>query len=213
MGENAQAKRKGDAPHTLEELVNHVYETHWAPMAGGLKALGNAKSIIGIIGASPPVHKLGKIDIDKARTQLLKEGNSPATVNRKIASLSKALSEAEDLGIIERKPKLKRYKESEHRVRRFTATEEANALAFFERIGNLDMADYTVFSLDTGMRQGEVLNFHFADAHEGRATEWGIGADEQRTKSGESRTVPLTNRAQGVLAAARKPMARLSSRT
>lgn len=199
MGENVQTKRKGNLPYTLDELVKHVYETHWAPMAGGEKALVNAKSIIGIIGPNLPVHKLGKIEIDKARAKLLADGNAPGTVNRKIAALSKALSEAEDLGVIERKPKLTRYKESEHRVRRFTPDEERRALAFFERIGNQDMADYTVLSLDTGMRQGEVLGLHFADAQEGRVTVWGIGAGKQRTKSGKSRTVPLTSRAQAVL--------------
>lgn len=204
MGENVQTKRKGNLPYTLDELVRHVYETHWAPMAGGEKALVNAKSIIGVIGAHLPVHKVGKIEIDKARAQLLSGGNSPATVNRKLAALSKALSEAEDLGVIERKPKITRYKESEHRVRRFTADEERLALAFFDRIGNQDMADYLVLSVDTGMRQGEVLNFRFSDAQDGRATVWGVGAGEQRTKSGKSRTVPLTSRAQAVIDRRRK---------
>ncbi|MCQ1855432.1 tyrosine-type recombinase/integrase [Neorhizobium galegae] len=199
MGENAQAKRKGNLPYTLDELVQHVYDTHWAPMPGGQKALINARSIIGIIGASLPVHKLGKADIDKARAKLLTDGNSPGTVNRKVAALSKALSEAEDLGLIDHKPKLTRYKESEHRVRRFTPEEERLALAYFDRIGNQDMADYLVLSLDTGMRQGEVLSLHFGDAQEGRVTVWGVGAGTQRTKSGKSRTVPLTRRAQAVL--------------
>lgn len=198
MGEAAQAKRKSNLPYTLEELVTHVYETHWAPMAGGSKALINAKSIIGVIGPHTPIHKLGKAEIDRARAKLLAEGNSPGTVNRKVSALSKALSEAEDLDIIDRKPKLTKYKESEHRVRRFTSEEERLALAFFDRIGNQDMADYLVLSLDTGMRQGEVLKLHFGDAQNGRVTVWGVGADNQRTKSGKSRTVPLTRRAQAV---------------
>lgn len=204
MGENVQTKRKGDLPYTLAELVKHVYETHWSPMAGGEKALTNAKSIIGVIGAHRPIAQIGKADIDKARAKLLTDGNAPATVNRKVAALSKAMGEAEDLGIITRKPKMTKYKESEHRVRRFTPEEERLALVYFDRIGNQDMADYTVLSLDTGMRQGEVLKLHFADAQDGRVTVWGVGADNQRTKSGKSRTVPLTSRAQAVLEARRK---------
>lgn len=198
MGEAVQAKRKGNLPYTLAELVQHVYDTHWAPMPGGAKALTNAKSIIGVLGAHLPIHKIGKADIDKAKAKLLADGNAPGTVNRKIAALSKALSEAEDLEIIDRKPKLTRYKESEHRVRRFTPEEERLALTFFERISNQDMADYLVLSLDTGMRQGEVLKLHHSDAQDGRVTVWGVGADNQRTKSGKSRTVPLTKRAQAV---------------
>lgn len=203
MGE-AAARRTDGKPYTLAELVDHVYKTHWAPMAGGEKALINAKSIIGIIGASLPIAKMTKVDIDKARAALLAGGNSPATVNRKLAALSKAMSEAEDMGIITAKPKFKRYKESEHRVRRFTPDEERLSLAFYDRISHQDMADYLVLSLDTGMRQGEVLALNHDDAQDGRVTVWGVGAGTQRTKSGKSRTVKLTVRAQDILARRRK---------
>ncbi len=199
MGENAQARRKGNLPHTLGELIDYVYETHWAPMPAGEKAKANALSIAGIIGLSLPITKVSKADVDKARGKLLADGNSPATVNRKVAALSKAMSEAEDLEIIARKPRMARYKESEHRVRRFTPEEERLCMAFFERISNQDMLDYVVLSLDTGMRQGEVLQLHFADAQDGRVTVWGTGANGQRSKSGKSRSVALTSRAQAVL--------------
>lgn len=203
MGDKA-AKRRGDLPYTLGELVQHVYDTHWAPMPSGAKQLINANLIVAEIGASLPVAKLGKADVDRARAKLLAAGNAPGTVNRKVAALSKCLSEAEDLGIIERKPKCNKYKESEHRVRRFTPDEEKKTLAFFERIGHQDMADYTVLSLDTGMRQSEVLSLHFEDVDNGRVTVWGVGATGQRTKSGKSRTVPLTARAQAVFERRRK---------
>lgn len=193
MGE-AVAKRRGNLPYTLSELIQHVYDTHWAPQASGEKQLINARLIVGTIGPSMPVAKLTKADIDRARARLLADGNAPATVNRKVAALSKALSEAEDMGLIERKPKCSRYKESEHRVRRFTAEEERLCLAFFDRISNQDMADYVVLSVDTGMRQGEVLQLNHDDAQGGRVTVWGTGS-----KSGKSRTVPLTARARAVL--------------
>lgn len=198
MGERV-AKRKGDLPFTLSELAQHVYDTHWSPMPSGDKQLINAQSIIGIIGANLPIAKLTKADIDKARAKLLADGNAPGTVNRKIAALSRAMTEAEELGIIDRKPKFSRYKESEHRVRRFTDKEEKLVLAFFERISHQDMQDYVVISVDTGMRQGEVLALHHEDAQDGRVTVWGSGANGQRSKSGKSRTVPLTERAKAVL--------------
>lgn len=199
MGEGAQLKRKDGLPYTLGELIQHVYDTHWKPMASGEKMLINAKSIVSHLGAGTPVAKLTKIEIDKARAKLLADGNAPGTVNRKVAALSKALSEAEDMGIIDHKPKCKKYREAEHRVRRFTPEEERLALQFFERISMQPMADYLVLSLDTGMRQGEVLALHFGDVANGRVTVWGTGAEGQRTKSGKSRTVPLTDRAQAVI--------------
>lgn len=202
MGDNV--KRTDGRPYTLQELVDHVYKTHWAPMAGGQKALINARSIIAMIGPQKAIARVSKVDIDKARADLLATGNSPATVNRKLASLSKCFSEAEDMGIIDTKPKFKRFKESEHRVRRFTAEEERLTLQFFERISQQDMLDYVVLSLDTGMRQGEVLGLHHEDAHDGRVTVWGIGSNGQRTKSGKSRSVKLTKRAQDVLDRRRK---------
>lgn len=198
MGEAVEGKRKGNLPYTLAELVQHVYDTHWAPKASGDKSLMNAKAMAALLGSQLPVAKVTKLDIDKARAKLLASGNSPATVNRKVAALSKCLSEAEDLGIIERKPRCSRYKEAEHKVRRFTPDEERMALAFFERISHQDMADYVVLSLDTGMRQGEVLQLNHTDAQGGRVTVWGV-AEGQRSKSGKSRTVRLTARAEAVL--------------
>lgn len=198
MGEAAASKRKGNLPHTLAELVQHVYDTHWSAKVSGDKSLMNAKAMIALLGSHLPVTKITKLEIDKARAKLLADGNSPATVNRKVAALSKCLSEAEDLGIIERKPRCSRYKEAEHKVRRFTPDEERMALAFFDRISHQDMADYVVLSLDTGMRQGEVLQLNHSDAQAGRVTVWGV-ADGQRSKSGRSRTVRLTARAEAVL--------------
>ena len=197
--ELAEATRKGksDTPYTLKELVQYVYETHWVTQASAEKSPLNANSIISHICPDMPIKRLTKAMVDRARAALLAEGNAPATVNRKIAALSKALSEAEELEIIPRKPKCSRYKESEHRVRRFTPSEERMTMSFFERISNQDMADYAVLSLDTGMRQGEVLQLRHEDAQDGRVTVWGVAAG-QRSKSGKSRTVPLTERAKGV---------------
>ncbi|MBO6638045.1 MAG: site-specific integrase [Roseitalea sp.] len=56
-----------------------------------------------------------------------------------------------------------------------------------------------VFLIDTGARVGEALGLKHGDVHNGRATFW-------ITKSGRSRTVPLTDRAVSALAdQARQP--------
>ena len=84
MGENA-IKRKGNLPHTLAELVQHVYDTHWATQSAGDKALINAKSIIGIIGASLPVAKLTKDQVAKIFTGQVKDwseiGGAPGKIS------------------------------------------------------------------------------------------------------------------------------------
>jgi integrase len=192
MGE--LVRRKAGVPHTLGELIDHVYTTHWAPMKGGEKSLINARSIGKQIGMSMAVAKITRTEIDMARAALLKGGNSPATVNRKVAALAKALAIAEDMEVIERRPKCVKYKESEHRIRRFTPEEERRAIAYFEYIGQQDMMDYVILSLDTGMRQSEVIGLRWGQVEPDKVTLWG-----DATKSGKNRTVPLTERAKRVL--------------
>jgi integrase len=94
-----------------------------------------------------------------------------------------------------RKPKCAKYAESEHRIRRFTPEEERFAVEFFERMGEQDMADYVVLSVDTGLRQGELLNASYKDVVGGKLRVWGVDA-----KSGKSRVVPLTKRAVEIIA-------------
>jgi integrase len=186
--------RKVGVPYTLGELIDHVYETHWAPMRGGEKSRINARSMAQEIGPSIAIARIGRTEIDKARAALLKAGNSPATVNRKVAALSKALAIAEDMGLIERRPKCVKYRESEHRIRRFTEQEEERAIVFFDCLGLGDMVDYVVLSLDTGMRMGEALALRWGQVDGDKVTLWGDG-----TKSGKNRSVPLTERAKAVL--------------
>lgn len=197
MGEGAKAgvARKAGQPYTLRELVEHVAHTRWKKTSAGIRQHRNAELIAAIIGPNKPISAVSKVDVDKARGQLLNEGNSPATVNRKVAALSTCLTEAIEAGIIQAKPRMAKYRESEHRIRRFTPAEEAFALTFFERMGEPDMHDYVVLSLDTGMRQGELLNLRYQDCDAEKATVWGTGA-----KSGKTRSIPLTKRAAAVLA-------------
>lgn len=207
MGGQEKGRRTDGKPHTLSDLVEYVFQHHWKAQKGGEKALINARSIVKVLGPSLPLAKLGRAEIDKARERLLKGGNQPSTVNRKIAALSLAYTLAVDLELVDRKPRFPKYQENEHRVRRLTEDEERTLAAYFERLGNQEMADYVVLSLDTGLRQGELLGLQFRDTVGGKARLWG-----QETKSGRSRVVPMTRRAQEVIerrAAGQDPSARV----
>ncbi|UMY15627.1 site-specific integrase [Methylobacterium organophilum] len=188
------ARKLDGLPHTLGQLVEYVFETHWKPMAGGEKALVNARLMAAEIGPSMPIHKITSHAIDKARSKLLESGNAKATVNRKVAALSKMLSVARSLGIIAVVPVMERFKEAQHRIRRFTPQEEATTLRYFEQRSNQDMQDYVALSLDTGLRRGEVLGLRFHNVVDGRVQVFGTHA-----KSSKSRTVPLTKRAAEIL--------------
>jgi integrase len=124
---------------------------------------------------------------------LRQRGNSNATINRKMAALSKLLRKAYKMGDIHSLPEFRRQKERAGRIRFLERDEEAR---LFEAIRSRseDAWRLSVFLVDTGCRLGEALGLIWNDVHEGRVSFW-------ITKSGRSRTVPLTERALAIVCA------------
>jgi integrase len=119
-------------------------------------------------------------------------GNSNATINRKIAALSKLLRKAFKMGDIHSLPEFRRQKERAGRIR-FLEREEEEALFSAIRKRSEDAYRLSIFLVDTGCRLGEGLGLIWNDIQGARASFW-------ITKSGRSRTVPLTSRAQQAVA-------------
>lgn len=113
--------------------------------------------------------------------RLRENGNSNATINRKLAALRKLLRKANKMGDIHSLPEFRRQKERAGRIRFLDEAEEA---LLFSRIRERseDCWRLSVFLVDTGAR---------LDGN--RATFW-------VTKSGRSRSVPLTRRAAAAVA-------------
>lgn len=130
--------------------------------------------------------------VDRLVIHYRSKGNSNATINRKLAAFYKLLRRAERAGLIKRLPTYVRLPEKNARVRFLTRDEEHVLL---RKLGARDEAyrDLCIFLIDTGARVGEALNLRHGDVHNGKATFW-------VTKSGRSRTVPLTDRAVVALA-------------
>lgn len=120
---------------------------------------------------------------------LRERGNSNATINRKMAALSKLLRKALKMGDLHSLPEFRRQRERAGRIR-FLEWDEEDRL--FQAIARRspDAHRLAVFLVDTGCRLGEGLGVVWNDLSHGRVTFW-------LTKSGRSRTVPLTVRAQG----------------
>jgi len=151
------------------------------------------KSVRGFLGE---IHEImvaqGHRAFDDALLDLLikefrRKNNSNATINRKLSALYKLLRKAERMGQIPRLPAYLRLKEKNGRIR-FLSREEEGVL--FAAIGksNPDFERLCVFLVDSGARVGEALGLKWTDIQDGNATFW-------ITKSGRSRTVPLTRRA------------------
>ncbi|PWV98809.1 site-specific recombinase XerD [Hoeflea marina] len=133
--------------------------------------------------------------IDRLVTHFREIGNRNSTINRKLSALYKLLKKAERTGQITRLPSYIRLRERNSRVRFLTAEEESSMFGAVAA-RNTHHALLCQFLVDTGARVGEALALKWNDIHNNAATFW-------ITKSGRSRTVPLTRRAVAALKSAR----------
>jgi len=122
---------------------------------------------------------------------LRERGNSNATINRKMAALSKLLRKACKMGDIYSLPEFRRQKERSGRIRFLEIDEEERLFAEI-RSHSEHYWQLAIFLVDTGARLGEATGLHWNDIHDGTVTFW-------LTKSGRSRTVPLTQRVRDML--------------
>ncbi len=125
--------------------------------------------------------------LDSVIGKLRERGNSNATINGKMAALSKLLRKACKMGDIYNLPEFRRQKERQGRIR-FLEAEEEQRLFSAIRTRCEDSYRLSVFLVDTGCRLGEAIGLSWNDLQDARSTFW-------LTKSGRSRTVPLTARA------------------
>jgi len=129
--------------------------------------------------------------LDSLIGTLRQRGNSNATINRKMAALSKLLRKAHKMGDIHSLPEFRRQKERAGRIRFLERDEEARLFAAV-RNRSEDAYRLSVFLVDSGCRLGEALGLIWNDIQEHRVSFW-------ITKSGRSRTIPMTERVKEVI--------------
>ncbi|RUM97294.1 site-specific integrase [Pseudaminobacter arsenicus] len=125
--------------------------------------------------------------LDDLIGSLRERGNSNATINRKMAALSKLLRKAYKMGDIHSLPEFRRQKERAGRIRFLEYGEEDLLFAAIKKRCE-NSYRLCIFLVDTGCRLGEALGLIWNDIQGHRVSFW-------ITKSGRSRTVPLTARA------------------
>jgi integrase len=154
----------------------------------------NVTSFIGEINEILLGRRFSTVDqetLDDLILSLRNRGNSNATINRKMAALSKLLRKASKMGTIHSLPEFRRQKERSGRIR-FLEFEEEDRLFQAIRRRSEDSYRLSIFLVDTGCRLGEAIGTIWNDIQDHRVTFW-------LTKSGRSRTVPLTERATEML--------------
>jgi len=133
------------------------------------------------------IHEISSLDIEKYRTERLKQGVKPSTVNRCLAILRKMLNLAVDWGFLENNQmsKVKLYSEKDNFVEKKLTNDEQECLleASSERLRSIILV-----ALNTGMRLGEILNLQWSQ----------VDLDNERirvekTKSGKIRVVDINS--------------------
>ncbi len=194
---------QGIPVNDLGRLQSRVVAQVWKGTKAEKTAVMNSKAAVDFFGSEYPVNALTTDRIDGYILDLERIGNSNATINRKLAALSKMLRFAHKRDWIEALPHFERKKEGQGRIRYLTKEEESALVDAAWGYG--DHADLWMFLIDTGLRMGEALKLTWMDVYTytqpldgsppaGRVTVWG-------SKNGESRTVPLTSRCNKMLRA------------
>jgi len=145
------------------------------------------------------LHKIATYDdmlVDKLVDHFRNSGNRNSTINRKLSALYRLLRKAVGSGQIPRLPIYVRLRERNSRVRFLTPEEET---LMFRTIAEHNPHHELLcrFLIDTGARIGEALALKWNDVLGNVATFW-------ITKSGKSRSVPLTTRAAEAIELARQ---------
>lgn len=175
---------------TLKSLAEATRERYWKGTPNEQNSRINANDLCGILGDSRHPRDVSPTDIDKAIQEFRKRGLEAATINRKLATLSKMMRFAVDRGIIPKAPKIERLREAEGRLRWYTHEEEARVLKVLE--SDRDFADLIVFLADTGARLTEACELEWRDVDDRHVR-------LNKTKNGKSRGVPQTSRVRELL--------------
>ena len=178
-----------NTPKTLGDIIAYTAVHEWADKKSSEHLVRNAELVGDIMGMDTDVRHINNVSIDNLIQSLKQQGNGNGTINRKLASLSKCLTTAVHLGVIDKKPRIKRLREALNRVRWYSDDELERMIQFCISQGNARFGLWLRFQADTGLRFSETLSLRWEDIQDNVA----VLTD---TKGDKPRGVPLTKGAQ-----------------
>jgi len=180
-----------ERPGTLGELAEATRIRYWQQARSFATIRANVNSALDYFGES-----FGMALITEDRlceyVDFLKETYSPATVNRKLAVMSRMLKYAHRRGWIKVKVEIPRMKEDNSRMRWYTDAERGLIEGTFESLDLIDYSQLFAFLCDTGLRLGEALSLSWQDCQEAGITVW-------QQKGAAHGTVPITPKVREIL--------------
>jgi integrase len=177
---------------TWGDLLESTYRRYWKGAKSEKTLYLNGELVTKYFGLTNPLEDVMPEQIDSFIISLEDKGNSNATINRKLAALSKMLKFGYDRGWLRGMPKIERKKEPKGRIRWFTYAEEEEIVAKFRDLTRNDMADLILVLVDSGMRVGEALALQWRDCDNDSLTVW-------KSKNDTPRSVPMTSRIKEIL--------------
>ncbi|MCC5858640.1 MAG: site-specific integrase [Ectothiorhodospiraceae bacterium] len=175
--------------------AEETYKIHWEGTPNGVHYLQIIRALYRYFGEKTLVSRIDTEDVDAFIAYLRSAGNSNGTINRKLACLSKILTEAEIKGKIPKKPRIRRQREMVGRIRWLDDLEEAVLLQLLRQWELHDQADCVEVLIDTGMRPSELRRVMVRDVdfEGGFVRVW-------ETKNYEPRSIPMTSRVTAIMA-------------
>jgi len=180
---------------TLKHAFDTCYTKVWAKGKNAAHSFRHGTEAVDFFGANVLLDAITTDKVDAWIARLEQIGNSNATINRKLATLSKIFSFAHHRNKVATKPHFERQSEKGNgRIRFLTQEEEKNVLELLSRRGKDDHAEAVCVLVDTGMRPSELWRLEVRDCN----LERGVIVICQ-TKNGKPRSVPMTQRVKDIL--------------
>ena len=188
------ARDRSVVPPTLEKAFERFIGSRYE---GESKRVvwSHAQSIMGVLGAETTLDKIKAPDVAHMIEVFKAKGNSGATINRKTSTLAQLLKTAcYEWKVIHDIPHIRRFKESQGRIRTISYEEENRIKEIFRSWGENDAADLVTFLVDTGARLSEGLRLKCEDIS------WNqLCIFIWKTKNKTPRVVPITDRVNALL--------------
>ena len=196
--------KKGGVPITVGGMANHIYEMEWKYQKSADHTFNRVQKVVKYFGETTPLEAITPYTLEAYMLHLRSvENNGPATINRKLAVVSKIMNYAHRHQIIKFKPKAPAQREPDGRIKWYTEEEESVLLEKMHdwhdsKKNHFDcLFDFFSILIDTGMRRGELLSLEWADVDfDNRMI---VLPDPDQIKASKPRSIPMTGRVEGLL--------------
>jgi integrase len=173
----------------LQDAFAHCLDTQWRGTKGEVTATLNGQCAVDYFGGGTSLESITSKKVAGYAQELTRQGNAPATVNRKLSALSKILRVAYHEGNLKQWPHFQLYKkEPPGRSRWLTLQEQSDIVTVLSSRGMVDHAQAVEVLAATGLRTSELWRVRAQDII-------GNVLYVPTSKTGRPRAIPLSQRA------------------